>query len=153
MISSGTTASQGKAPALGPARLLPLSRAFVGKIRGIDMAVKSPLKITGLMEKPSIWGPLLLRARRTDLGQLYLLGSPLTQAAWSPTAQFLIGLRGCSGATLGPGPCVWLRAPWGRGCGPPWPSWCRTESKARVCGPGALRAESVHGQGLGATWF
>lgn len=50
MISSGTTARQGKAPALGPARLLPLPCAFVGKIRGIDMAVKSPSKITGSME-------------------------------------------------------------------------------------------------------
>lgn len=153
MISSGTTARQGKAPALGPARLLPLPCAFVGKIRGIDMAVKSPSKITGPMETPGVWGPLPPGARRTDPGQLYLLGSPLTQAAWSPIAQFPMGLRGCSGDAPGPGPCAWLRAPWGRGCGPPWPAWCRTESRARAWGSGAPGAESVHRQGLAAAWL
>lgn len=42
VISSGTPASQGKAPALNPTRLLPLSCAFVGKSEGIDIAVNHP---------------------------------------------------------------------------------------------------------------
>lgn len=41
VTSSGTPVSQGNAGPCPPARLLPLSPAFVGKIKGIDIAANN----------------------------------------------------------------------------------------------------------------